>query len=86
MPVAFGPRADIHTDPGWLLPGGLGGYAMGTVTGLRTRRYTVYRWFPGILRAPAIWDRPRGIRFSAAAGRPFQARPVAEHRRIRRTS
>jgi predicted glycogen debranching enzyme len=42
-PIAFGPQ--ICTDPiggsarEWLLPDGLGGYAMGTVTGLRTRRY-----------------------------------------------
>nr|WP_203682724.1 amylo-alpha-1,6-glucosidase [Actinoplanes siamensis] len=42
-PIAFGPS--VCTDPAggstreWVLPDGVGGYAMGTVTGLRTRRY-----------------------------------------------
>ncbi|BCJ45642.1 glycogen debranching protein [Actinoplanes ianthinogenes] len=42
-PIMFGPQ--LCTDVGagsareWLVPDGVGGYAMGTVTGLRTRRY-----------------------------------------------
>ena len=40
---AFGPqmcgRIDEGTEREWLVPDGLGGYAMGTVSGLRTRRY-----------------------------------------------
>ncbi|MFB9337572.1 amylo-alpha-1,6-glucosidase [Actinoplanes octamycinicus] len=42
-PIEFGPQ--LCTDLGtassreWLVPDGIGGYAMGTVTGLRTRRY-----------------------------------------------
>ncbi|MFI1987836.1 amylo-alpha-1,6-glucosidase [Actinoplanes sp. NPDC020271] len=42
-PIAFGPQVCTDLAGGstreWLLPDGLGGYAMGTVTGLRTRRY-----------------------------------------------
>lgn len=42
-PIAFGPQVCTDLTSGstreWLLPDGLGGYAMGTVTGLRTRRY-----------------------------------------------
>ncbi|GAA0804457.1 amylo-alpha-1,6-glucosidase [Spirilliplanes yamanashiensis] len=43
IPISFGPQ--VCGDPAaggareWLLPDGLGGYAMGTVSGLRTRRY-----------------------------------------------
>jgi glycogen debranching enzyme len=41
--VSFGPQVCGRLDEGsareWLVPDGLGGYAMGTVTGLRTRRY-----------------------------------------------
>ncbi|MEQ4305521.1 amylo-alpha-1,6-glucosidase [Plantactinospora sp. B6F1] len=43
LPIEFGPRVCGHLDTGvdreWLVPDGLGGYAMGTVSGLRTRRY-----------------------------------------------
>ncbi|AVT42010.1 amylo-alpha-1,6-glucosidase [Plantactinospora sp. BB1] len=43
LPIEFGPRVCGHLEAGvdreWLLPDGLGGYAMGTVSGLRTRRY-----------------------------------------------
>jgi predicted glycogen debranching enzyme len=41
--LAFGPQLCGRIDEGaareWLVPDGLGGYAMGTVSGLRTRRY-----------------------------------------------
>ena len=41
--IAFGPQVCGRLDEGavreWLVPDGLGGYAMGTVSGLRTRRY-----------------------------------------------
>jgi predicted glycogen debranching enzyme len=41
--LAFGPQVCGRTDEGaareWLVPDGCGGYAMGTVSGLRTRRY-----------------------------------------------
>ena len=41
--LAFGPQVCGRIDEGaereWLVPDGLGGYAMGTVSGLRTRRY-----------------------------------------------
>jgi predicted glycogen debranching enzyme len=41
--LSFGPRVCGHLDEGatreWLVPDGRGGYAMGTVSGLRTRRY-----------------------------------------------
>jgi predicted glycogen debranching enzyme len=43
IPIRFGPQVCGHLDQGgrreWLVPDGLGGYAMGTVSGLRTRRY-----------------------------------------------
>src|SRR4051812_48764012 len=42
-PIAFGPQICGDLDAGaareWLVTDGLGGYAMGTVSGLRTRRY-----------------------------------------------
>ncbi len=42
-PISFGTQVCGDLDAGskreWLLPDGLGGYAMGTVCGLRTRRY-----------------------------------------------
>src|SRR5206468_9889316 len=42
-PIAFGPQVCADLGQGgereWLLADGLGGYAMGTVSGLRTRRY-----------------------------------------------
>jgi len=42
-PIAFGPQTIADLGPGaqreWLLSDGLGGYAMGTASGLRTRRY-----------------------------------------------
>jgi predicted glycogen debranching enzyme len=42
-PIAFGPQICADLDQGgqreWLLTDGLGGYATGTVSGLRTRRY-----------------------------------------------
>jgi len=42
-PIAFGPQVCGRIDEGaareWLIPDGRGGYAMGTVSGLRTRRY-----------------------------------------------
>ena len=42
-PIAFGPQICADLGQGgereWLLADGLGGYAMGTVSGLRTRRY-----------------------------------------------
>src|SRR5215213_2926032 len=42
-PIAFGPQICADLAQGgqreWLLADGLGGYAMGTVSGLRTRRY-----------------------------------------------
>ena len=42
-PVVFGPQTCGSPTEGtqreWLLPDGRGGYAMGTVAGLRTRRY-----------------------------------------------
>lgn len=41
--IAFGPQVCGRLEEGagreWLVPDGLGGYAMGTVSGLRTRRY-----------------------------------------------
>jgi predicted glycogen debranching enzyme len=41
--LSFGPRVCAHLGEGatreWLVPDGRGGYAMGTVSGLRTRRY-----------------------------------------------
>ncbi|WP_067498725.1 amylo-alpha-1,6-glucosidase [Actinoplanes sp. TFC3] len=41
--IAFGTQVCGHLDEGsrreWLVPDGRGGYAMGTVSGLRTRRY-----------------------------------------------
>jgi predicted glycogen debranching enzyme len=41
--ISFGPQVCGHIDEGsareWLVTDGLGGYAMGTVSGLRTRRY-----------------------------------------------
>ena len=41
--IAFGPQVCGRLDEGaareWLVPDGCGGYAMGTVSGLRTRRY-----------------------------------------------
>jgi predicted glycogen debranching enzyme len=41
--ITFGPQVCGRLDEGaareWLVPDGLGGYAMGTVSGLRTRRY-----------------------------------------------
>ena len=43
MSIAFGPQACGNLDEAaareWLVADGLGGYAMGTVAGLRTRRY-----------------------------------------------
>ncbi|MEN3309794.1 MAG: hypothetical protein V7603_5996 [Micromonosporaceae bacterium] len=43
MSIFFGPGVCGHLDEGasreWLVPDGCGGYAMGTVSGLRTRRY-----------------------------------------------
>jgi len=43
VPIAFGPQICADLDQGgqreWLLADGRGGYAMGTVSGLRTRRY-----------------------------------------------
>ncbi len=43
LSVTFGPQVCGDLDTGatreWLLPDGRGGYAMGTVSGLRTRRY-----------------------------------------------
>ncbi|HKT03037.1 MAG TPA: amylo-alpha-1,6-glucosidase [Rugosimonospora sp.] len=43
MSIFFGPGVCGHLDEGagreWLVPDGCGGYAMGTVCGLRTRRY-----------------------------------------------
>ncbi|HEY8853792.1 MAG TPA: glycogen debranching enzyme N-terminal domain-containing protein, partial [Candidatus Dormibacteraeota bacterium] len=42
-PVKFGRQLcgdlDAASEREWLVPDGLGGYAMGTVGGLRTRRY-----------------------------------------------
>ncbi|WP_043513803.1 MULTISPECIES: amylo-alpha-1,6-glucosidase [unclassified Actinoplanes] len=42
-PITFGPQVCTDLTSGssreWLVPDGVGGYAMGTVTGLRTRRY-----------------------------------------------
>jgi predicted glycogen debranching enzyme len=42
-PLSFGPRVCGRLDEGasreWLVPDGRGGYAMGTVSGLRSRRY-----------------------------------------------
>src|SRR5687767_12801498 len=42
-PIAFGPQTCADLGQGaereWLLTDGRGGYAMGTVSGLRTRRY-----------------------------------------------
>ncbi|MEV4759543.1 amylo-alpha-1,6-glucosidase [Micromonospora sp. NPDC049559] len=41
--IVFGPQVCGHLESGagreWLVPDGRGGYAMGTVSGLRTRRY-----------------------------------------------
>ena len=43
LPISFGPQVCGSLSEGsareWLLTDGLGGYAMGTVSGLRTRRY-----------------------------------------------
>src|SRR3954452_5956898 len=42
-PIGFGPQVCTDLTSGstreWLVPDGVGGYAMGTVSGLRTRRY-----------------------------------------------
>ncbi|MFD0786402.1 glycogen debranching enzyme N-terminal domain-containing protein, partial [Micromonospora azadirachtae] len=41
--IRFGPQVCTELTSGatreWLVPDGVGGYAMGTVSGLRTRRY-----------------------------------------------
>lgn len=37
-PIVFGPRRSSSTEDEWLVTDGLGGYATGTVSGLRTRR------------------------------------------------
>ena len=39
MPIIFGPHACGSLDREWLVTDGLGGFATGTVPGLRTRRY-----------------------------------------------
>jgi hypothetical protein len=45
IPIVLGPQtcgslaADGGSEHGWLVPDGLGGFAAGTVAGLRTRRY-----------------------------------------------
>src|SRR5438270_12535388 len=43
IPISFGPQVCGALDEGaqreWLVADGLGGFAMGTVSGLRTRRY-----------------------------------------------
>jgi len=43
IPIRFGPQVCGQLDEGtrreWVVPDGLGGYAMGTVSGLRIRRY-----------------------------------------------
>ena len=43
LPITFGPQVCGRPEEGaareWLVPDGRGGYAMGTVSGLRTRRY-----------------------------------------------
>ena len=43
IPISFGPevcgRLDAGTEREWLVTDGRGGYAMGTVSGLSTRRY-----------------------------------------------
>ncbi|BCJ63079.1 amylo-alpha-1,6-glucosidase [Polymorphospora rubra] len=43
IPISFGPQVCGHLETGatreWLVPDGRGGYATGTVSGLRTRRY-----------------------------------------------
>ena len=43
LPLRFGPATATSLAEGgdreWLVTDGLGGYAMGTVCGLRTRRY-----------------------------------------------
>ena len=65
----FGPRVCGRLDEGatreWLVPDGRGGYAMGTVSGLRTRRYH------GLL---VVAGRCTG----RAAPRPGQPRPGAD--------
>ncbi|MFD0822775.1 glycogen debranching enzyme N-terminal domain-containing protein, partial [Micromonospora zhanjiangensis] len=52
----FGPGVCGHLDVGtsreWLVPDGRGGYAMGTVSGLRTRRYHGLLVVPG--STPAV--------------------------------
>ncbi|WP_308036618.1 amylo-alpha-1,6-glucosidase [Actinoplanes sp. DH11] len=50
-PIVLGPRTCARLVEGasreWLLPDGTGGYAMGTVSGLRTRRYHGLLMVPG---------------------------------------
>ena len=63
MNLAFGRQVCGDVDRGsereWLVTDGLGGYAMGTVSGLRTRRYH------GLLVVAT--DRPRGRRLALAS-------------------
>ena len=71
--IAFGPQAAAAASTSrrrreWLVTDGLGGYAMGTVAGLRTRRYH------GLL----VGRRRRAVRPDA---RPRRARPGARRRR-----
>ncbi|MGZ4782679.1 MAG: glycogen debranching enzyme N-terminal domain-containing protein, partial [Oryzihumus sp.] len=63
-PIAFGPQVCADLGQGaereWLLADGLGGYAMGTASGLRTRRYhgllTVATALPARMLALASLD------------------------------
>ena len=61
--IAFGRQVCGNLDAGagheWLVTDGLGGYAMGTVAGLRTRRYHGLLVIAAPGRARAGWVSPR---------------------------
>ena len=64
--ISFGPQVCGSVTEGsrreWLVPDGCGGYAMGTVTGLRTRRYHGLLVVPVAARPPDDGGWPRSTR------------------------
>ena len=72
--LAFGPQVCGRLDEGstreWLVPDGRGGFAMGTVSGLRTRRYH------GLLIAAGETPATRRMGLAARCGLA-SARPAA---------
>src|SRR4051794_41930511 len=74
-PIAFGPQVCADLGQGgereWLLTDGLGGYAMGTVSGLRTRRYHGLLMGAGpspAVRHPGLVALDPGLRLPGGAG------------------